>query len=138
MIELYSMTWITAIIFAVIGMIRGWSTELVSLGIHQPALVAMRKRAFAHAPARAVLAQRERAVEAALLHPLAEVGRIAELRVAPGAVHAGNGRLDPRAQRERVAAHVAAREQVYPNAGRQCRYPEGFDGECGEDEGFQV
>lgn len=31
MIELYSMTWITAIFFAVIGMIRGWSKELVSL-----------------------------------------------------------------------------------------------------------
>jgi len=31
MIEIYSMTWIVAIFFAVIGMIRGWSRELVSL-----------------------------------------------------------------------------------------------------------
>lgn len=31
MIEIYSMTWIVAIFFAIIGMIRGWSKELVSL-----------------------------------------------------------------------------------------------------------
>jgi hypothetical protein len=31
MIEIYSMIWIVAIFFAVIGMIRGWSRELVSL-----------------------------------------------------------------------------------------------------------
>jgi hypothetical protein len=31
MIEIYSMTWIAAIFFAVIGMIRGWSKELVAL-----------------------------------------------------------------------------------------------------------
>src|SRR5690349_8727231 len=31
MIELYSMTWITAIFFGIIGTIRGWSKELVSL-----------------------------------------------------------------------------------------------------------
>ena len=31
MIEIYSMTWIVAIFFAIIGTIRGWSKELVSL-----------------------------------------------------------------------------------------------------------
>ncbi|MBZ0286784.1 MAG: CvpA family protein [Anaerolineae bacterium] len=31
MIEIYSMTWIVAIFFGIIGMIRGWSKELVSL-----------------------------------------------------------------------------------------------------------